>query len=259
MKEKTVAVSGLATHYLETNSREGIPLIILHGWASSAARWSPILLALEKIGIHAVALNFPGRGKTPAPSAPWNLDTYTNFVLAFAHTLGFEKFHLLGHSFGGRVCIKIAARGDDTGLAKLILVDAAGVTPRDKKRIFVYKLGTKIGDWIFSLPLLRMFRKFARKVVYFFSGAYDFYVLEGAMRETFRKIVSEDLTPLLGDITAQTLILWGEADKMTPLSDARLMKQKIRRSRLVIVPGGSHSLNLDSPQRVADEVVKFLQ
>ena len=78
------------------------------------------------------------------------------------------------------------------------------------------------------------------------------------MQETFRRIVGEDLTPLLDKITAQTYIIWGEKDRMTPLTDAHLMHRKIKNSEFVVIPGGSHSPNMDMPEQAAREISKAL-
>lgn len=259
MEQKVVKIQNLHISYLETKSDGSAPpLLILPGWASTAERWKTILAILEEEGTKAIALDFPGRGGSSTAQEPWDLDRYVAFVLDFINALQIKTYYLLGHSFGGRVAIKIGVL-HDSAPEKLILVDAAGVTPRDKKRIAVYKVSTKIGGLIFSLPLLSIFRSIARKIIYYFAGGYDFYVLKGPMKETFKRIVGEDLTPYLGKIFVPTYIIWGEKDRMTPLADAHIMHKKIRNSKLIILNGGGHSLNLEMPEKLAAEIYSIVK
>ncbi len=257
MQTKTILVRGVKTRYFETSASSEMPLILLHGWGSQAGRWQEVMNMLEGKKIRAIALDLPGFGQSTTPAESWGLDEYANFILDFLKSLRIESFHLLGHSFGGRIAIKLAAQ-KISNLEKLILVASAGVTPRNKTRIFLYKFGTKLIKPIFSLPFLRMFADLARKIIYKFSGSYDYYVQKGVMRETFRKVITEDLTPYLHKITASTCIIWGDKDKMTPLSDAHIMHRHIKNSQLTIIENGNHSLNLQMPKRLAEEISNYV-
>lgn len=258
MERKNCEVLGLCTEYLEAGPAAGTPLVILHGWGSQAERWKEVMIALEKKGVKATALDFPGFGGSATPKVPWGLDEYKNFALNFLRVLEIQKFYLLGHSFGGRVVITIASEGT-AGLQKLILVSSAGVTPRKKIRIFAYKFATKIAKPFFSFFILRIFEDLAKKIIYKLSGSYDYYLQKGAMKETFKKVIEEDLTPYLTRIQVPTLIIWGREDKMTPLSDAYLMNEKIKNSKPIVIEGGDHSLHLQMPERLAFEIMKFLK
>jgi len=257
MQKKTIAISGVETRYFETDASGGIPLVILHGWASQAERWSEVIRILDAKKIKVIAIDLPGFGQTAAPKESWGLDEYKNFVLVFLKSLGVDKFNLLGHSFGGRIAIKLSAR-HVSGLAKLLLVASAGVTPRSKARISIYKLATKTVKPIFILPPLNIFQNIARRIIYRFSGSYDYYLQKGAMKETFRNVIAEDLTPHLCGINVQTCIIWGKKDIMTPLSDAYIIHRNIKNSRLVILENGNHSMNLQMPEKLAEEIFRFL-
>ena len=49
----------------------------------------------------------PGFGDTSEPAEPWDVGNYTDFVIKFIDSFNFKKIILLGHSFGGRVIIKM--------------------------------------------------------------------------------------------------------------------------------------------------------
>ena len=60
------------------------------------------------------------------------------------------------------------------------------------------------------------------------------------MRQTMVRCIAEDLTPLLPEIAASVLLIWGETDTATPLSDGQLMEKKIPDAGLVVLPGAGH-------------------
>lgn len=78
-----------------------------------------------------VAPDFPGFGGSEEPPAPWDVDGYVDFTLKFAAALGIGRAVLMGHSFGGRVIIKLMNRpGPPLEVPKIILMDAAGIKPK---------------------------------------------------------------------------------------------------------------------------------
>ncbi|GAH22253.1 unnamed protein product, partial [marine sediment metagenome] len=74
-------------------------------------------------------------------------------------------------------------------------------------------------------------------------------------KETFKKVVAEDLTSYLSKIKIPTLILWGQKDKITPLNNAYLINKEIPVSTLEIISKAGHEVNLTHPE----ELVKFIR
>ena len=86
-------------------------------------------------------------------------------------------------------------------------------------------------------------------------GSADFNSASEVMKKTLVLAVNEDLTPCLKNITAPTLLFWGDKDDATPLSDAKIMEKKIPDAGLVVLQGGSHFSFLENTPyflRVAD-------
>jgi pimeloyl-ACP methyl ester carboxylesterase len=128
------------------------------------------------------------------------------------------------------------------------LIDAAGIRPRRTAKYYlkvysaktVKHLGPRLG------PLgRRMQRRIAARM------ASSDYASAGELRPTFVKLVNEDLTELLPDIKAPTLLIWGEADDATPLADGRTMERLIPDAALIVFPGAGHYSYLDDPVRFA--------
>ena len=85
-------------------------MLLLHGWGVTKEMLRPLGKRLARSGWHVVGLDLPGFGKTPTPPAAWDSSEYVTFVRAFAkEVFDSAPFIVFGHSFGGRIAIKLAA------------------------------------------------------------------------------------------------------------------------------------------------------
>ena len=100
--------------------------------------------------------------------------------------------------------------------------------------------------------------KSTRDKIYKKMGAED-YVATPELKETFINVIDEDLTHYLEKITQQTLLIWGENDDATPVSQAKIMKEKIKNSKLIVVPNAGHFSFVDKPEIVGKEIFNFIQ
>ena len=224
-------------------------LIILHGWQSSRGKWEGVKKEIEREEIRVLVPDLPGFRKETKLNRAWNLDNYMDWFKDFSRDK--EKFFLLGHSFGGRVSIKFAIKYPEK-LKGLILVSAAGI--KSKKKL-ISELSPTFKKFSF-LPGYSFLRKLFYK---FIIRKTDYLYVDGAMKETFKKVIEEDLTPILSRIKVNTLILWGQKDKITPLSDAHLMKEEIRESKLEVLEGLGHTPHLENPDILAKKILDFIK
>lgn len=238
-------------------------LLILHGWQSSKEKWQKVKEQIEKENkflfrkeeseiknIEVIVPDLPGF-KTELAEV-WNLDDYINWFYDFS--LSKEKFFLLGHSFGARLAIKFALRHPEK-LNGLILVGAAGIKHKKTSlELFLSKIA-KMGNKFYFLPFFSFFRKIFYR---FIVRKTDYLKTEGLLKETFKKIVAEDLTPFLPQIQIPCLIIWGKNDKITPLEDANLLKERIKNSRLEILENVGHTPYLEAPEKLAEIIINFL-
>jgi len=231
---------------------EGEPIILLHGWGGSTKSLIPLSRELVKKGFYVYMLDLPGFGKSELPLKAYTLDDYAILVEEYVKRFHQGAIAIFGHSFGGSVAIKIASR-KKIDINKLILCNSSGIR---EKRFMVVLLGkfATIMKIIFSLPLLRDIYPFVRKVSYYYILRQRDYIDHQDKKETFQNIVSEDIIPDLPNIMVRTLLLWGENDKDTPVSQANIMKLKIKDSRLKIVEKAGHGLPLKDPRFVAEEI-----
>ena len=223
----------------EPSSDEAV--VMLHGWGANIKLFeNSAKLVSEKF--YTVAPDMPGFGETPEPPKAWTVDDYTDFIIEFIKKLGLKRVILLGHSFGGRVIIKLVNRKNlPFTVTRLILVDSAGIRPEKNdeqlKKEKIMKTGKKLLS--FSPKLLNFFQSMV--------GSADYKAATPLMREVLVNVVNEDLSHLLPSITQETLLIWGTLDTATPITDAEKMEQLIPEAGLARIEGVGHYSFLENP------------
>ncbi len=237
---------------------DGDIVLFLHGWGTNIKLWQGLMDAVST-KYTALALDMPGFGESSEPPASWSVDDYVDFVLKFIAEFKPQRLILVGHSFGGRVIIKMLNRQLPFEVKKIIMIDSAGIKPKKSLKQKLKQRTYKIGKWFLSLkPMAKAFPDALEKLRKS-RGSADYNSATPVMRETLVKVVNEDLTQLLPNIKASSLLIWGTLDTATPLSDALTMERLIPDAGLVKVEGGSHYAFLEAPEFVARVVKSFLK
>ena len=219
---------------------KGKPVILLHGWGANIDAMAPIWMTLkEKYKIY--VLDFPGEsGKSSLPPVPWGVPEYGEMVKKFIDGLEIKKPSVIAHSFGGRVTIYLASKYKDL-FDKIVLTDAAGVKPKTTMKKKLKKLMFKCGKFVIRTftPVNKLddkMKKYRDK-----HSSPDYKALKSdVMRETFKKVISLDLSGNLKEITRPTLLMWGENDIDTPLYMAHKMEKEIKDAGLIVLKGAGH-------------------
>ncbi len=223
-------------------------IYIIHGWTYTKDAWKNCVEKITAAGFEPVLLSVPGLSE--ASEEVWTLEKYVNWLKM---TLPKEESILVGHSNGGRIAIAYASENPQN-LSKLILIDSAGIVHTEfsiqlKRSVFGFV--AKAGKIFAGVP-------FIRKIFYKIIGANDYERAPKNMRETMKNLISIDLSVALQKIHTPTLIIWGDQDKATPVSDAYVMKEGITGSELVILPGAGHSPHKTHPEIVAQKITAFV-
>ncbi len=251
-------VGGINTNYELVG--EGEPLVLLlHGWGSSLEPYRPtVAVTAEKY--RTAAPDFPGFGGSSEPPDAWRVDDYADWTEKLVAFLGAERVIIFGHSFGGRVAIKLASRESlPFTLERLVLIDSAGIIPEksagDKLKAKMYKAGRSV---MTSAPMKKLFpdavESMRRRV-----GSADYNAASPLMRRVLVNTVNEDLEPLLPMIKVPTLLVWGENDTATPLSDGKTMERLIPNAGLVTLKGAGHYSFLDDRYTYERVIRSFLK
>ena len=255
MLEEEILIKGLKVNCKIAGS--GPAILILHGWGGASDSWLEVQRILGRGGYRVICLDFPGFGKSITPPVPWGVKDYTDFILNFIQELKLENFFLLGHSFGGRIAIKFATNYPEK-LKGLILCSSAGIKPKPGLKTRIIFLIARIGNTIFTPRHLKRFKDEARNLFYIFLRHKDYVKANDTMKETIKKVLNEDLLPDLSKIKTKTLIVWGKIDKMIPVTQAHIFKEKIENSKLEILPEIGHSPHLEAPEKFSEIILKFL-
>ncbi len=250
-------VNGIKTSYLDKGSGEMV--FMLHGWGSNKELFNNLIdAASEKYRV--IAPDFPGFGGTEEPPEVWAVDDFVKWTLEFIAQFSPEKVILLGHSFGGRVVIKISAMDNlPFTLEKIILTGSAGILPK-RTLSYKFKVGSyKLGKKILLLPPVRALFPNALENMQKKRGSADYQSASNVMRGCLVRVVNEDLKPYLPKIKASTLLIWGTADDATPLSDGELMEKLIPDAGLVKLNGAGHYSWLNDPYTFIAVLKSFLE
>lgn len=247
-----ISIGGIKLRYKSAGTGEQI--LLLHGWGGSIESFG--LVFEDLVRSYAVtAFDFPGHGESELPPRAWGGQDFSELTLQFMDALRLKSPNIIAHSFGGRVTIRLAATNPDR-VSKLILVNSAGVILERTFKYHARLLAAKVGKLLFESLGPR--GDGLRRWLYSHIASKD-YLAAGPLRSTFVRIVNEDITHILPQIKARTLLIWGEHDTETPLSSAHVMERLIPNARLVILKHAGHYSYIDQFGKFRLIVQRFLR
>lgn len=235
---------------------KGTPVVMLHGWGQSLESFRVLGDLLSRY--HQVYLiDFPGFGKSPKPDEDWDTIDYARAIDTLFEQLQIENAIVIGHSFGGRVGVRMAARHAKR-VNTLILINSHGLkniqTGKKLVRAKALKFLSKILKWSDSTFKTKSFENWF--VPKFASRDYR---NAGALKNILVKTVNEDVSDDARQITCPTFLLWGERDTETPVEMGRRFNELIPKSQFVVLPEKDHFPFIDEGAHVcASYILKFL-
>ncbi len=238
-----ILIDGLNIEYTDTG--RGIPVLLLHGWNSSYEVYRGVISALSD-RCRLVALNFPGCGGSDVMNKPWTLDDYCDLVLKFMKTVGLENPVMIGHSHGGRTILKMVSSGM-VSPPKIVLLDSAGLIPKKSLKQKLKAKSFKIIKGILTLPGIKNHSEALLDKARRHYGSADYNAAPEVLRKTMVSLVNTDLRDELYKINCPTLLIWGDKDTATPLSDAEIIKSRIKDSGLCVLKGAGHYSFCEKP------------
>ena len=251
---------GVELHY-EQMGETGAPVLLLHGWGCSMEHFEPIARELSR-DHRVTAVDFPAHGQSGRPPEPWGVAEFAQCIREAVEKLRLAPCDIIAHSFGGRVALYIAAHWPRM-VNRLVLTGCAGLkkeqTPEQKKRSEAFQRKKKLLQGLARMPLLGGAAEKGLAALRKKYGSADYNALDAEMRKTFVKVISEDLRPLLPEVQASTLLIWGEKDQDTPLWMGRTMEKEIRDAGLVIFENDDHFAYLRQWPRFVAVVRAFLK
>ena len=217
-----MAVQLSEVSFLQTG--RGKDLLFLHGYLSSKEAFTAQINYFSKF-FRVTAIDFLGFGNSAKLNEPFSVDDYARWTEEVLRLLDVKKPHVIAHSFGCRVAVKLASREPDL-FDKILLTGAAGVV---LKRSWRYHLKVK---------LYRFIRRFAPRFAEKRFGSKEYRTLSPVMKESYKKIVNEDLRGCATKIENEVLLVQGKGDTTTPKKEAEAYLACLKKGRLKMIDGG---------------------
>lgn len=265
--ERDTVVDGVRWRSRETPGEGKETVVYVHGFLSSSATWKNVLTTASA-GRPAIAVDLPGAGFS---ERPWPYD-YTAGAQAlhlwrYLDARGVGRVVLVGNSLGGSVAL-IAAAARPERVAALVVVDGAapGHPIPLQFRIMRAPIGGEIEMELLFRPAMewmlrhRVYADASRVTRETVSDWWDPVPVPGTRRAALAAIRSSPVgyEDVAQRITAPTLVLWGQGDRILAASEGLRLSQEIRGARFVALPGVGHCPEEEAPREFSNAVGEFL-
>lgn len=260
-----ISINGLDL-YCETTGN-GPPLLMIAGLASDSQSWAPVVPLLS--GSHRLIMSDNRAvGRTRPLDAPISIERMAEDCVALLDFLDLDRVSLLGHSMGGMIAMRLAARWPER--VDRLIVAASGPEQSARRTSLVDTLvglgEAGISDelwfkslfhWLFAPPFFDDPSQL--KSALELSANYPFRQPISAMRRQVDAIAKFDAGDTIERISAPTLALLGGKDLLFSSQEASSALASIRDVRIEILPEAAHSLHWDDPNGFVEHVASFLE
>ena len=261
-----ITVDGTALRYIDEG--RGPPVVFLHGLGASMYAWRKNLAPVAAAGYRVIAFDNRGFGFSDKPATGYDNASYARLTMALLDSLHLPDAVLIGHSMGGAIAAEVAIAHPER-VRGLVLIGSAGLGAREPPLF-------RVGRWPLVGPLLFAFRgrglterllkaTYAdpRKVSDADVDQYYAPVAEPeygrSLRAVLREFRFDGLAGRLDHIAAPTLVLWGEADRLIPITLGRALAAGIPRAAFLSVPRAGHAVQEEAPDEVNRLLNRFLK
>lgn len=258
---KRANINGLSLGFIQKG--EGESLILLHGGVSDSRYWQTHIDSLSK-GFNVIAWDAPGCGVSDDPPKNFSLADYADSLAGLIDHLEIEHSHILGLSFGGGLAIALYERYPEIPQTLILVSAYAGwgaSLPKDEVSKRVHHAGEQANmdrdsvseEWLPSLLSSSATPEMKQRVKLVIQ---DFHP-EG-MLVMLNAFADADLRDVLPNISVPTLLLYGEEDVRSPIYVAKELDELIPTSKLIVIPGTGHLVNVEAPIKFESLVIDFI-
>jgi len=260
--EKSVQVGDHKIAYLEGG--KGDTIILLHGFGDQKDSWVKFARPLTK-NYHVIIPDLPGFGdSTQIATQSYEANVQLGRVAAFIDKIGVGKYHVVGNSMGGLFAGLLAAQYPDRVMS-LALLDTYGIAGREKSEL-VKSIEKGVNPLIVEKP-----EDYDRMLNFMFvkapaiPGPIKKYLAAKSLEsKDFNKKVFDELKgdTLLEDrlaaIKAKTLVIWGDTDRVFPVSSARVIEQGIPGTKVIVLKDCGHLPMTERPEESSKYYFDFV-
>jgi len=239
-KSLYVNLNGHRIHYYVRGPISGPPVVLVHGLGGRAEDWVNLAPYLVNAGYRVYTPDLLGYGQSDKPQdANYSIQQESQLVTGFLDAMHLEQTDLAGWSMGGWIVQRVAADHPDR-IRRLILIDSAGLrmAPEWDTRLFTPTTPAEL-DQLDALLMPN-----PPKIPGFLANDILTQSQQGAWvvhRALASMFTGQDVTDTqLPGLKMPVLILWGDQDQITPLTEGRAIHKLIPQSNLVIAHGCGH-------------------
>lgn len=271
-RSRFVGVDGVSVHFQEFGDPSNPTLILIHGYTASVYVWKTAAPMLAEHGFHVVAVDLLGFGYSDKPAwFDYSITSQARMISRFMNRLGIGRATIVGSSYGGAVAATLALDYPER-VEKLVLVDT--VCNDELKNHPILRLAAIPGVGEVITPFLVDSRAFLRFRMHgTLAPANHHLITEERISSVHRPLKAADAHhSLLATsrnwhanrierdaylINQPTLIIWGEDDKVTPISDGYKLHDSILNSRFVVLKDCGHVPHEEKSEIFTDLVTEF--
>jgi len=233
--------------FAERTSLAPTEVVGLHGWARNRED-----LAGPLAGFNALTIDLPGFGASPEPPTAWDSRAYAALIAEVLAGLDRPQV-LLGHSFGGRVAVKLAAWWPEL-VSGLVLAGVPLLRQQPARGSPAWRF--RAARWGSRHGLVSEARMEKLRQRY---GSEDYRRASGIMRSVLVRVVNESYEDDLPRITCPVELVWGSNDTAAPLPMARQACALLRNAQLEVIEGGGHMTPLSAPDALRRSVTRLVR
>ncbi len=252
-------VGGYRVHYFALGPADGRVAVLVHGLGGRSEDWEKLAPFLAKAGYRVYLPDLPGFGESEKPeNFSYSVSDEAKIVAGFLDALGLKQVDLGGWSMGGWIVQIVASQHPDR-VRRLMLFDSAGlyVKPDWDTKLFTPVSPAELDKFdALLMPHPPQLPAFVVNDILRTSREHSWII----RRALDSMLTGRDTTDsLLPGLKMPVLIVWGEVDQITPLSEGQKIHQLIPQSQMSEIPGCGHLAPNECASQIGPGMVSFLK
>ncbi len=234
---------------------KGEPLLMIMGFSFSLLDWGTRLP--ELLAQHYKVILFDNRdaGETSRSTKPYTIEQMAADAAGLLDALGESRVHVFGISMGGMIAQYFALNYPDK-LNKLILGCTMAGGACSQPGAFSNLSNGNVLELLFTPEFIQQHQT---ELATFLQTTMPFHSKGEALTRQFYAMSSHNTCDLLGKITAPTLVITGDRDRVIPPQNSDILTQKMLGAKEAIIKDAAHAFCFSHPDSTATTIINFLE
>lgn len=252
--------------YYEVHGDHGEPLVILNGIMMSTASWKSFIPNFSRNNI-AILVDFLDQGQSERMTEAYDHSIQVRLLEALLDLLPYEKYTVMGISYGGEIAIQYAVKRPDK-LRSLVLANTCARTSDWLRKIgdgwnAVAKTGVGEAYYLTTIPVIYSTAFYEREAAWMEKreGTLIPYFSRKDVQESLIRLTDSsrnyDYTDRVHEISCPTLIISCSEDCLVPPTEQVMLHERIKGSHYVTINGSGHASMYEDPASFCALVLGF--